>query len=152
MWVQGGTSRSKHIEAIPIALSSPNSEPEPTQSVLSLSVTPFNVATTHPLKKKNADSSCLHFRSSGTCGAWTWTKTSRLSTPCRKGPWRSRTAGRFPSRESLSSSAWCTPRPASAPACRSWSRNDGRSSSPPHSRTNADKGRPRVLTREVKRI
>lgn len=52
MWVQGGTSRSKHIEAIPIALSSPNCEPEPTQSVLSLSVTPFNVATTHPLKKK----------------------------------------------------------------------------------------------------
>lgn len=98
-----------------------------------------------------ADSSCLHFRSSGTCEAWTWMRRWRLSTPCRKGPWHSHSAGRFPSRESLSSSAWCTPLPASAPACRFWSRNGGHSSSPPSNQTNAGKGRPRALT-EVDKI
>lgn len=97
------------------------------------------------------DSSCLRFRSSGTCGAWTWTRRWRLSTPCRKGPWHSRSAGRFPSRESLSSSAWCTPLPAAALACRFWSRNGGRSSSPPSNRMNAGKGRPRDLKDEDKK-
>lgn len=36
MWVQGWTTHSKHIKAIPFALGLPNSELEPTQSVLSL--------------------------------------------------------------------------------------------------------------------
>lgn len=128
-------------------------------AVCSVSVTPFNVAITLPLKKemnvkkkknKNTQTAAAsNFRSSGTCGAWTWTRTSRLSTPCRKGPWRSRSVGRFPGRASLSSSAGCTPPPASALACRSWSRSDGHSSSPPSSLTSADMGRPRALSQEV---
>lgn len=36
MWVQGWATHSKHIKAIPFALRLPNSELEPTQSVLSL--------------------------------------------------------------------------------------------------------------------
>lgn len=100
-------------------------------------------------KKNSETAAASNFRSSGTCGVWTWTRTSRLSTPCRKDLWRSRSAGRFPGRASLSSSAGCTPPPASAPACRSWSRSGGRSSSLRSSRTSADTGRPRALSREV---
>lgn len=91
------------------------------------------------------------FRSSDTCAAEIWSRRLRLSTPCRKGPWRSRNAGRFLSRERLSSSAWCRPRPAAAPACRFWSRSGGRSSSPPNNQTSADKHRPRALVEEVKK-
>lgn len=98
-----------------------------------------------------ADSSCLHFRSSGTCGAWTWMRRLRLSTPCRKGLWHSHSAGRFPSRESLFFSAWCIPLPASAPACKFWSRSGGRSSSPPSNQRSAGKGRPHALMEEVKK-
>lgn len=36
MWVQGWTTHSKHIKALPFALRLLNSELEPTQSVLSL--------------------------------------------------------------------------------------------------------------------
>lgn len=95
--------------------------------------------------------SCPTLRSSGTCAAGTWTTRWRLSTPCRRGPWRSRSAGRFPDRESLSSSAWCTPLPASAPVCRSWSRNVERSSSRPDSQMSVSKSRPRDLRQEDKK-
>lgn len=50
MLVRRWTTHSKHIKAIPFAQSLPNSKLEPAQSVLSLSFTPFNAATTHPLK------------------------------------------------------------------------------------------------------
>lgn len=99
----------------------------------------------------SACGSCLGFRSSGTCGVWTWTRRWHLSTPCRRGPWRSHSAGRSPGRESLSSSAWCTPLPAAALVCRFWSRSDGRSSSPPSSRTSVSKGHPRDLREENKK-
>lgn len=166
MWVQGGTSHSRHIEAIPDCRQlGGRREREPTQSVLSLlllSMSPQPVLSKKKIKKwkynkKNKKKStetaaASNFRSSGTCGAWTWTRMLHLSTPCRKGPWRSRSVGRFPGRASLSSSAECTPPPASAPACRSWSRSDGRSSSLLSSRTSADKGRPRALSREVEEM
>lgn len=96
--------------------------------------------------KPTTAASC--FRSSGTCGVWTWTKRWRLSTPCRRGPWHSHSAGRVPNRECLSSSAWCTLLPASAPVCRFWSRNGGRSSSRPSNRKNASTGHPRDLEEE----
>lgn len=96
--------------------------------------------------KPTTAASC--FRSSGTCGVWTWTKRWRLSTPCRRGPWHSHSAGRVPSRECLSSSAWCILLPASAPVCRFLSRNGGRSSSRPSNRKNASTGHPRDLEEE----
>lgn len=168
-WVQGWITHSKHIKAFPFALHLPNIELEPTQSALSLvSLCLFlqlqPILYTKKKKQKEtklsladgdrglyADNICLRFRSSGICGAWTWTRRWRLSTPCRRGPWRSRSAGRFPSRESLSSSAWCTPHPASAPVCRFWSRNDGRSSSPLSSQMIAGRGHPHALRGEDKK-
>lgn len=96
--------------------------------------------------KPTTAASC--FRSSGTCGVWTWTKRWRLSTPCRRGPWHSHSAGRVPSRECLSSSAWCTLLPASAPVCRFLSRNGGRSNSRPSNQKNASTGHPHDLEEE----
>lgn len=98
-------------------------------------------------RKASADSPASPFRSSGTCEAWIWRRKWRPSRPCRRGPWHSRSAGRSPGRGSPSSSAWCTPRPAAAPACKSWSRSGERSSSPRSSLTSAGTGRPRVLVK-----
>lgn len=162
MWVQEGTSHSRHIEAIPDCRQlGGRRERELKQSVLSLlllSMSPQPVLSTTTkmrVKKKTQNTetaAASNFRSSGTCGAWTWTRMLRLSTPCRKGPWRSRSVGRFPGRASPSSSAECTPPPASAPACRSWSRSGVRSSSLPSSQTSADMGRPRALSQEVEEM
>lgn len=54
MWVQGWTTHSKHIKAIPFTLCTLNSELGPTQSFLSLVslclLLLFNTATNHLLK------------------------------------------------------------------------------------------------------
>ena len=88
-------------------------------------------------------------RASGRCGG-SWLPCCCCaprgpSGSCRPARLHSHTSGRSPGRGQLSSCAWCTPGLPSAPACRSSTRSDGRSTGPLSSSTSAGNSLPPCL-------